>query len=131
MERTLLIIKPDGVKRKLIGKIISRIEEKGFDILAIKSLKLTIKEAKEFYKIHKGKDFYPSLCRFMASGPIVVILLAGKDSQRRLRELVGDTDPKKAKKGTIRGDFGTSIQKNVVHAANPKEDVEREIKFFF
>ncbi len=131
LEKTLLIIKPDGVKKKLIGKIISRIEKEGFNILNIKFLKLSIEEAKEFYKIHEGKDFYSSLCEFMASGPIVVILLEGENCQRRLRELVGATDPTKAAKGTIRKEFGSSIQENVVHAANPEENVEREIKFFF
>ncbi|MEO0096689.1 MAG: nucleoside-diphosphate kinase [candidate division WOR-3 bacterium] len=131
LEKTLLIIKPDGVRRKLIGKIISRIEENGFDILNIKFLKLPMEEAKEFYKIHQGKDFYLSLCEFMVSGPIVALLLAGENAQIRLRKLVGATDPKKAEEGTIRRDFGTSIQENVVHAANPEENVEREIKFFF
>lgn len=131
LEKTLLIIKPDGVRKKLVGKIISRIEKEGFTILNIKFLKLSLKEAKEFYKIHQGKDFYPSLCEFMASGPIVVILLEGENCRKRLRELVGATDPKKAAKGTIRKEFGSSIQENVVHAANPEEDVEREIKFFF
>ncbi len=131
LEKTLLIIKPDGVRRKLIGKIISRIEEEGFDILNIKFLKLTMEEAKEFYRIHEGKDFYLSLCEFMANGPIVVLLLAGENAQVRLRKLVGATDPKKAEKGTIRRDFGTSIQENVVHAADPEENVEREIRFFF
>ncbi len=131
LEKTLLIIKPDGVRRKLIGKIISRIEEEGFDILNIKFLKLTMEEAKEFYRIHEGKDFYLSLCEFMANGPIVVLLLAGENAQVRLRKLVGATDPKKAEKGTIRRDFGTSIQENIVHAANPEENVEREIRFFF
>uniref|UniRef100_A0A7V3ZVJ4 Nucleoside diphosphate kinase n=1 Tax=candidate division WOR-3 bacterium TaxID=2052148 RepID=A0A7V3ZVJ4_UNCW3 len=130
-EKTLLIIKPDGVKRKLIGEVISRLEKNNFDILNIKFLHLSLKEAKEFYKIHQGKDFYESLCQFMASGPIVAILLAGENALHRLRELVGATDPKKAQKGTIRGDLGTSIQENVVHAANPEENVEREIKFFF
>lgn len=130
-EKTLLIIKPDAVRRRLIGKIISRVEKDGFDILAMKFLKLTIEEAKEFYKVHRDKDFYLSLCEFMASGPIVVLLLAGENARIRLRKLVGATDPKKAEAGTIRNDFGTSVQENVVHAANPEEDVEREIKFFF
>lgn len=131
LEKTLLIIKPDGVKRKLIGEIISRIEKNGFDILNIKFLKLTIDEAKEFYQVHKGKDFYHSLCEFIASGPIVVLLLEGEEARIRLRQLVGATDPQKAAEGTIRREFGSSIQENVVHAANPEEDVEREIRFFF
>lgn len=130
-EKTLLIIKPDGVKRKLIGEIISQIEKNDFEILNIKFLKLKIEEAKEFYKIHQGKDFYLPLCEFMASGPIVAILLAGENARTRLRQLVGATDPKKAEEGTIRRNFGTSVQENVVHAANPEEDVEREIRFFF
>ncbi|MEO0089542.1 MAG: nucleoside-diphosphate kinase [candidate division WOR-3 bacterium] len=130
-EKTLLIIKPDGVKRKLIGQIILRIEKESFDILDIKFLKLTVEQAKEFYKIHQGKDFYLSLCEFMASGPIVVLLLEGENARERLRKVVGATDPKKAVEGTIRREFGSSVQENVVHAANPEEDVEREIKFFF
>ncbi|MEO0088214.1 MAG: nucleoside-diphosphate kinase [candidate division WOR-3 bacterium] len=130
-EKTLLIIKPDGVKRKLIGQIILRIEKESFDILDIKFLKLTVEQAKEFYKIHQGKDFYLPLCEFMASGPIVVLLLEGENARERLRKVVGATDPKKAVEGTIRREFGSSVQENVVHAANPEEDVEREIKFFF
>jgi nucleoside-diphosphate kinase len=130
-EETLLLIKPDGVKRRLIGEVISRIEAEGFEIKGIKFQRLSLKQAQEFYKVHKGKEFYDGLVEFMSSGPVVAIWLEGEAAQDRLRALVGATDPKKAGLKTIRGQFGTDTRHNVVHAANPKENPPKEIDFFF
>ncbi|MEO0076805.1 MAG: nucleoside-diphosphate kinase [candidate division WOR-3 bacterium] len=129
-EKTLLLIKPDAVKNKHIGEIISEIERE-FEIVGIKLTQLNRKQAEEFYAIHQGKDFFPSLIDFMTSGPIVALLLQGDNVRTRLREFIGATDPKMAKPGTIRARFGTSIQQNAVHAANPSEDPDKEISFFF
>ncbi len=131
MEKTLLVIKPDGVERRLIGEIIKRVERDGFEILDMKFIRLKKEEAERFYIVHKGKDFYPSLVEYISSGPVVAILLQRERAQERLREVVGATDPKKAEKGTIRADFGLDIEHNTVHAADPKEDPDREIRFFF
>jgi nucleoside-diphosphate kinase len=126
-----LVIKPDGVKRKLVGEIIKRIEQYGFKIIDVNFTRLTRKQASEFYAIHKGKDFFLPLVSFIIEGPVLALLLQRKNGQKLLRVIVGATDPKQAKKGTIRADFGTSTQRNVVHAANPAEDPQREINFFF
>ena len=126
-----MVIKPDGVKRKLVGEIIKRIERNGFKIIDMNFTRLTRRQAAEFYSIHKGKDFFLPLIDFMTEGPILALLLARKNGQKRLRALVGATNPKQAKCGTIRADFGTSTQRNVVHAANPDENPKREINFFF
>jgi len=130
-ERTLLVIKPDGVKRNLIGEIIKRVENDNFKIVDLNFIHLSRKQAAEFYKIHKGKDFFLPLVNFIIEGPVLALLLQRKNGQNRLRKLIGATDPKKAETGTIRADFGTSIRRNVVHAANPKENPPREINFFF
>ena len=131
MEKTLLIIKPDGVDRKLIGEIIKRVETDGFDILNIRWMLMNRNEAGEFYAVHKGKPFYNDLVDYITSGPVVALLLQRENAQRRLREIVGATDPKKAAGGTIRADFGSSIQNNTVHASDPAEDPAREIKLVF
>lgn len=125
------MIKPDGVKRKLVGEIIKRVENDGFKIVNMNFTRLNHQQAAKFYRIHKGKDFFKLLVEFIIEGPVLALLLMRKNGQKRLRELVGATDPKKAGKGTIRGDFGTSTRRNVVHAANPQENPQREIKFFF
>ncbi len=130
MEKTLLFIKPDGVKRKITGKIIS-ILEKNFTIKGIKMVKINKKTAERFYEIHKGKEFFESLVDYVTSGPIVAILLSGKDVVNRLRDIVGNTDPEKAKEGTIRRLYGLDIQKNTVHASDSPENAKREISFFF
>lgn len=131
MEKTLLIIKPDAVRRNLIGKIISMCEENGFKVLNIKMEKLTRKKAESFYKVHKGKDFFENLVNYITSGYVVAILLEKEKAIETLRELVGATDPKKAKKGTIRHLFGISITENSVHASDSKESFEYEVKHFF
>lgn len=131
MEKTLLIIKPDGVARKLVGKIIERLEADGFDILGIRWIKMDRNGAGEFYAVHRGKPFYSELVDYITSGPVVALLLQRENAQRRLREVVGATDPKKAAAGTIRADFDSSIQNNTVHASAPDEDPEREMKLIF
>lgn len=130
-EKTLLLIKPDAVKGRHIGEIISRIENAGFLITGVVMKRLHPAEAAEFYAIHRGKEFFPGLVQFITSGPVVALLIEGENCQHRLREFVGATDPAKALHGAIRADFGISVQMNAVHASNPEEDVEREISFFF
>ncbi len=131
MKKTLLFIKPDAVKRRLIGKIIDRIESVGLNITGLKMVKLNRPQAEEFYQIHKDKDFFPVLIDFVTSGPIVACLIEGEDCVKKIRQLIGSTDPKKAEPGTIRNLYGTTITENCVHASNPDEDPEREIRFFF
>lgn len=130
LEKTLLVIKPDAVKRKLIGEIIKCLESE-FEILDIKLTHLNQSQAEDFYSIHKGKEFFKGLIDFIISGPVVALLLQGENAQEQLRKVIGATDPKKAESGTIRARFGKSIQQNVVHASNPLEDPEKEIGFFF
>lgn len=131
MNRTLLIIKPDAVKRALIGKILNQIIDAGFKVIGMKMLWLDKAMGGKFYEIHKGKDFYDWLVEFISSGPIVVCCLEHPEGAKKLREVVGATDPKKAAPGTIRNLYGTSVGENVVHASAPDENPEREIKFFF
>lgn len=131
MERTLSIIKPDAVKNNVIGKIIDRFESNGLGIRAIKKMHLTENLAKEFYVIHKDKPFFNDLIRFMISGPVIVMVLEGENAVRKNRDLMGDTDPKKALKGTIRADFATSIDANAVHGSDSKDNANIEISFFF
>ena len=131
MNRTLLIIKPDAVKRNLAGKILHQIIDAGFTILGMKMVRVTKDQAAVFYKIHEGKDFYPWLVEFISSGPVVVACLQHPEGPKKLREVVGATDPKKAQAGTVRNLYGTSTGENVVHASAPDEDPEREIRLFF
>jgi len=131
VERTLSIIKPDGVKKCLIGEVIKRFESQGLKVVALKMLHMNKTQAEGFYKVHKGKDFFETLTTFMSSGPIVVMVLEGKDAIKRTREIIGATDPKKAKPGTIRHDFAQEIEKNIVHGSDSKETAEFEIKYFF
>lgn len=131
MEQTLLVIKPDAVARGVIGEIITMIERSGLRITGMVMRRLSRTEAEEFYSIHHGKDFFAGLVDFIISGPVVALLVAGENARQRVRELAGATDPAKAEPGTIRQRFGTSVRQNAVHAANPAEDVEREIRFFF
>ncbi len=130
VEKTLMIIKPDATAKRAIGDIISMVEDK-FEIAGIIMKKLTVEEAREFYAVHKGKPFYDSLVEFMTSGPVVGLLLQGEDAIKRLREVVGATDPSKARPGTIRAKFGTDIQRNAVHASDSPESAAYEIPFFF
>lgn len=131
MERTLSIIKPDGVKRALIGEVVRRFEQAGIRIAAMKMLHLTKEEAKGFYAVHKERPFYESLTDFMSSGPIVVMVLEGEGVIQRNRDLMGATNFKEAAPGTIRYDFATDIEKNVVHGSDSPASAQTEISFFF
>jgi len=114
-ERTLSIIKPDGVSRQLSGEVIRRIEEAGLQILAMKMIRMTKNQAKSFYKVHEGKPFYESLTDFMSSGPCIVMILEGDEAIQKYRTLMGATDYRKAEEGTIRKAFASDIEKNIVH----------------
>ncbi|MFO7599138.1 MAG: nucleoside-diphosphate kinase, partial [Candidatus Desulfacyla sp.] len=131
MERTLSIIKPDGVSKGLIGAVIGRLEKEGLKIVAMKMIRMTKTEAKGFYKVHKGKPFFESVTDFMSSGPCVVMMLEGEEAISRYRRLMGATNYKEAEEGTIRRDFATDIEKNVVHGSDSMETAEFEINYFF
>lgn len=131
MERTLSIIKPDGVKKNLIGEIISRFEKRGLRIAALKKIALSKKEAKAFYIVHKDRPFYESLTEFMSEGPIVVMVIEGESAIAKVREIMGATNPKEAAAGTIRADFATDIERNIVHGSDSPESAAYEIPFFF
>jgi nucleoside-diphosphate kinase len=131
VERTLSIIKPDGVEKNIIGKIVDRFESNGLRIAGMKMLKLSAEEAGKFYEVHRERPFFQELVEYMTSGPVVVMVLEGENAVAKNRELMGATDPKKAAPGTIRADFAESIEANVVHGSDSLENAEREIRFFF
>ncbi len=131
MEQTLSIIKPDAVKKNVIGKILDRFESNGLRIAALKKIKLTKEQASEFYEVHKDKPFFNELVEFMTSGPVVVSVLEGEDAVAKNRKLMGATNPKEAEPGTIRADFAESIDANAVHGSDSLENAKREIEFFF
>jgi nucleoside-diphosphate kinase len=131
MERTLAIIKPDAVARKLTGDILKRIEAAGLRISALKLMHLTRAQAERFYEVHKERPFYRSLCDYMTSGPVVISVLAGENAIVRWRDLMGATDPAKAEPGTIRRDFGQNIEQNATHGSDAPETAAREVSFFF
>ena len=131
MEQTLSIIKPDAVERNLDEKIKSFFEEKGLKILQSKKVQITKEEASEFYKVHQTKPFYDKLCSYLSSGPIVVMILQGKEAISKNRQLMGATDPLKADKGTLRKMYGISIDKNSVHGSDSLDNAKKEIDFFF
>ncbi len=131
VERTLVLVKPDGVERGLIGEVISRFERKGFKIVALRMLKMTREMAEEFYSVHRDKPFFNELVEFITSGPIVAIMLEGDSAIEVVRLMIGATDGRKAAPGTIRGDFALSIQNNIVHASDSPESFEREYKIVF
>jgi nucleoside-diphosphate kinase len=131
MERTLTIIKPDGVAANLVGEVIRRLEAKGLRPAAMKLLRLSPDQAAGFYHVHRERGFFDSLVGFMTSGPVVVMVLEGDGAIARLRELMGATDPAKAAAGTIRKDFASSIEKNVIHGSDSPESAEFEIGYFF
>lgn len=131
MERTLSIIKPDGVARGLIGEVIRRFEKNNIKIAAMKMLHLTRPQAEGFYAVHKERPFFDSLMNFMTSGPIVVMVLEGENVITKNRELMGATNFKEAAEGTIRRDFATDIEKNVVHGSDAPETAAFEIGYFF
>lgn len=131
MEKTLSIIKPDAVKKNVIGKIVDRFESNGLRIVAMKKIQLSQCDAQEFYAIHKSRPFFNDLVAFMVSGPVVVMVLEGLNAVAKNRELMGATNPKEAAAGTIRADFAESIDANAVHGSDSLENAEKEIKFFF
>lgn len=130
-ERTLSIIKPDGVSKNLIGEVIKRIEMADLRIRAMKMIRMTKEQAKGFYKVHEGKSFYESVTDFMSSGPCVLMVLEGEDAIKRYRKLMGATNFKEAEEGTIRRDFATDIEKNIVHGSDAEETARFEINYFF
>ena len=131
MEKTLSIIKPDGVKKKIIGSILNRFEISGLEIVNIKLIKLTKDQASSFYEMHKGKPFFENLVDFMTSGPCIPFVVEGVDSIKSVREMMGSTNPDEAASGTIRSDFADSIDSNIIHGSDSKESADREIAFFF
>lgn len=131
MQRTLSIIKPDGVAKNLIGEVIKRFESAGIRIIAAKMVHLTKQQAKGFYKVHREKGFYESLTDFMSSGPAMVMILEGENVIKKNRDLMGATNYKEATPGTIRHDFATDIEKNIVHGSDSPETAAIEIAFFF
>ncbi len=131
VQKTLSIIKPDAVARNLIGSIDARLEQAGLRIVAMRRIQLTKDQAQQFYAVHKDKAFYDSLCDYMSSGPVVVQVLSGEDAVLKNREVMGATNPANAEIGTIRRDFGESIEHNSVHGSDSEENAEIEINFFF
>jgi nucleoside-diphosphate kinase len=131
IERTLSIIKPDATRRNLTGAIADRFERRGLRIVAQKRLLLTRAQAEAFYEVHAARPFYRSLVEFMSSGPVTVQVLEGRDAVALAREVMGETDPAKAAPGTIRRDFGESIERNSVHGSDARENAATEIAFFF
>jgi nucleoside-diphosphate kinase len=131
MERTLSIIKPDGVKKNLIGEVIKRFEKRGLRIVALKMLRMSKDDAKGFYIVHKERPFYGSLTSFMSEGPIVVMAIEGENAINKVREIMGATNPKDAAQGTIRADLASDIEHNIVHGSDSRESASYEIPFFF
>ncbi len=131
MERTLSIIKPDGVERGLIGEVVKRFEKAGIRIAAMKMVHLSKEEAQAFYAVHKERPFFDSLTSYMSSGPIVVMVLEGENVIERNRKLMGATNPADADPGTIRKDFALDVEKNTVHGSDAPETARQEIAFFF
>lgn len=131
MEKTLSIIKPDAVKKGIIGKILDRFESNGLRIAAMKKIQLSKDQAENFYAVHKERPFFKDLVEFMISGPVVVSVLEGKGAVLKNRDLMGATNPKEAKAGTIRADFAESIDANAVHGSDSLENAKIEIEFFF
>ena len=131
IERTLSIIKPDGTRRNLIGRIVERLESGGLAVKAMRMQRLTRAEAEGFYAIHRERAFFSGLVRFMTSGPVVLMVLEGENAISRNREIMGATDPKKAAPGTIRRDFSASIEENTVHGSDGPDTARTEVSFFF
>ena len=130
-ERTLGIIKPDGVAKNIIGDVLRRIEQAGLVIRGMKMIHMSKEQALGFYKVHEGKPFYESVTDFMSSGPCIVMVLAGEGAIMRYRKLMGATDYREAEAGTIRQEFATDIEKNVVHGSDSQENARFEISYFF
>jgi nucleoside-diphosphate kinase len=131
MERTFAIIKPDAVRARVAGRIIQRIEDEGFQIRAMRLVNLSKQEAEGFYAVHRERPFFPSLTAFMSSGPAVVMALEAPDAIKKWRTLMGATDPAKADAGTVRKEFGTSIENNATHGSDAAETAAFELSYFF
>ena len=131
MERTLSIVKPDGVKKNVIGEVINRFERQGLRIAALKMLRMSMEDAKGFYIVHKDRPFYASLTSFMSEGPVVVMVVEGENAISKVRDTMGATNPKDAAPGTIRADFASDIEHNIVHGSDSKESASYEIPYFF
>jgi nucleoside-diphosphate kinase len=131
LERTLSIVKPDGVARNLIGDVYHRFEKAGLRIVAARMLQLTQRQAEGFYAVHRERPFFRDLCSYMTSGPVMVQVLEGESAVQRHRDIMGATDPRKAAPGTIRADLASSIEENVVHGSDSAENAAREIAYFF
>src|SRR5437773_12543136 len=130
-ERTLAIIKPDAVERRVAGRIIQRIEDEGFQIRAMKRIRLSTAEAQGFYAVHRNAGFFASLTAFMSSGPAIVLVLEAEGGIGKWRTLMGATDPAKAAPGSIRKEFGMDVEKNATHGSDAPETAAREVAFFF
>jgi len=130
-QRTLVLVKPDGVKKGLIGEIISRLEKKGLKIAAMRMLQMDKALARRHYAVHDGKPFFAGLVDFITSGPIVAVVVEGEKSVEVVRKLMGETDPVKAAPGTIRGDYGLDIGENLIHGSDSEENAQNEISLFF
>jgi nucleoside-diphosphate kinase len=131
IERTLSIVKPDGVGRNLIGEVYRRFEQVGLKVVAARMMRLSQDEAEGFYAVHRERPFFKDLVKFMTSGPVMVQVLEGENAIAKNREVMGATDPKKADKGTIRADLAKSIDENIVHGSDAAETAAREINYFF
>jgi nucleoside-diphosphate kinase len=131
VERTLSIVKPDGVRKNVIGEVYRRFEKSGLSIVAARMTRLTTAQAEAFYAIHRERPFFRDLVSFMTSGPVMVQVLEGADAVAKNREIMGATDPKKAAPGTIRADLASSIDQNVVHGSDNVENAATEVAFFF
>jgi nucleoside-diphosphate kinase len=131
MERTLSIVKPDGVERGLIGEVIKRFEANGLKLIGLKMVTMSKRQAEGFYAVHREKPFFESLTVFMSSGPAVVMILEGDNAIQRVRDLMGSTDPQEADDGTLRRQFGSNIEKNVVHGSDGPDTAAFEIGYFF
>jgi nucleoside-diphosphate kinase len=131
LERTLSIVKPDGVARNLIGDVYRRFEAAGLRVIAARMLQLSQRQAEGFYAVHRERPFFRDLCKYMTSGPVMVQVLEGESAVLRHRDIMGATDPKKAAPGTIRADLASSIEENVVHGSDSAENAAREIAYFF
>ena len=131
MERTLVFLKPESVMRGLVGEILSKFEKKGFTIVGLKMVWLSREKAEELYEMHKGKHFFEELVNHVTSGPVVAMALEGPNTISVVRNMIGKTDPAEAGPGTISGDYGLTVTKNVIHASDSPENAERELRIFF
>ena len=131
MEREFIMIKPDGMQRGLAGEVISRIEKVGFKIIGMKLIQVSMKQAEEHYAIHKGKPFYEGLLQYITSGPVIAMVVEGKDAVKVTRKIVGATNPVDAEPGSIRGDYALEIGRNIIHAGDSPENAIVEYKIYF